>query len=336
LAVIMPAPILSDSVDLVSLGASLDDARRARRPPDHPPLISTISSSDDTSLSMANKCEESPSEDVERPYPLCLLCLARPPSAVLLPCKPASPIYTFLLTHQHQLARLPIYFADIPGCHLNLCYICAPLLLHQTYRTPLSSPASTSPSQHLPSLDHSDSPTSDMQPEDALFLPRPRPTNPFPSLSAENHITESRDPPSASDISTSRVSWNTLLLRATASHPKSRKLALGGYLAPRVSVEGGEVSGTDLLPDTSETGDRTDGNCAGPDLGQNKLGFHSAYEPPREDATELRATSLRRVMLSPCDDVRRRLGSGDGRVVGGARCFVCRARVQGWLRVYTG
>ncbi|WWC65325.1 uncharacterized protein I303_107943 [Kwoniella dejecticola CBS 10117] len=39
---------------------------------------------------------------VERPYPLCLLCLNRPPSAVLLPC-----------------------------CHLNLCYICAPLLIHR-------------------------------------------------------------------------------------------------------------------------------------------------------------------------------------------------------------
>ena len=95
-----PPPLL----DLASLGRSLDQARRARcdrprtdseiQPPDARDeaghgleAVRGIESDPGVESARAMEVDNAEIADVERPYPLCLLCLARPPSAVLLPCE---------------------------------------------------------------------------------------------------------------------------------------------------------------------------------------------------------------------------------------------------------
>ncbi|WRT70842.1 uncharacterized protein IL334_007841 [Kwoniella shivajii] len=176
-------------------------------------------------------------EELEKPYPLCLLCLARPPSAVLLPC-----------------------------CHLNLCYLCAPLLIHRS--TSLSTPSTQSSSSPIP-------------------------------------ITERT---SISDECTN-TPFNVRLMRATANHPKSRILAMGGYRPPEEGKVNGEVRGTDLtsFPD-------------GPDPNlQENMGM----------IIDLDCSDNRE------DHGRIRLGGMQSKE-SGAKCLVCREGVKGWLRVYTG
>jgi hypothetical protein len=98
-------------LNLASLGRSLDHARRARRSDEHGPgsevqprvqppygrqdgavhdLEPTRGTDSDPGVDSARGEVGGTAVDVgevERPYPLCLLCLARPPSAVLLPCE---------------------------------------------------------------------------------------------------------------------------------------------------------------------------------------------------------------------------------------------------------
>ncbi|ORY28036.1 hypothetical protein BCR39DRAFT_536369 [Naematelia encephala] len=295
--------------------------------------------------------------EIERPYPLCLVCLSRPPSAVLLPC-----------------------------CHLNLCYICAPALLYR------HRPASSSPHQQIesipeiPSLDSATeittstrntttitddvpTPTPTLTPilnitatataddatifttstttigDDALnSIPTINPTAtvaPMPSINpttnndAQNLTTTTTTsttpnieftphPPPSEPTQTqmetppsTRLPWSTILARATANHPKSRRLSNGGYLPPELGLQGSELRGQDILPrprcSNSLSSSHQEEECQS----ESKLGFES--------------------MISPED--------GNGQVIliqnqqngcGGPRCLVCRAGVQGWLRVYTG
>ncbi|GFZ51358.1 hypothetical protein JCM24511_09119 [Saitozyma sp. JCM 24511] len=173
-----------------------------------------------------------------------------------------------------------------------------------------------------------------------------------------------------------RTPWNTLLLRATAGNAKSRRLALGGYVAPPKSLRGGEMDGGDVLPrglrtshisrtshtshnsrDQDEPRDHNDramrkgvdlrpGTFVGDDEEEHaeearreqeeRLGFSSSWAHAPRVQSSGNATNetdepdaTRRVVLSP-----RPGPSGSEQL--GARCLVCRAGVEGWLRVYTG
>ncbi|KAK8850656.1 hypothetical protein IAR55_004576 [Kwoniella newhampshirensis] len=243
-------PQTANALDLSHLGAELDSARRARLPPqaeaEEPisPAFTAPSLSPPSSTSSLdvddNQMDGSASvaakgvvgvEEKERPYPLCLLCLSRPPSAVLLPC-----------------------------CHLNLCYLCAPLLI-------LKQRKSTPESSAVPLI------------SDAILDP----------------------------ISPMRIPYNQLILRATANHPKSRQMALGGYRPPEEGICGGEIRGQDLV----SPGPNRDKQPFG--QRERRLGFCTFDE----------------------DDGRIGLGGDWGRS-SGARCLMCRTDVKGWLRVYTG
>ncbi|WWD20830.1 hypothetical protein CI109_105307 [Kwoniella shandongensis] len=244
-----------DSFDLSHFGADLDSARRTRAgfqpevevdmeplsPVSEVPSLSPPSStasltdpedseSDGASTGLVGTGAGAGSE--ERPFPLCLLCLSRPPSAVLLPC-----------------------------CHLNLCYLCAPLLIlkHQKSKPPLPLPTQT--------------------------------------IDVESS-------------SSSRIPYNLLLLRATANHPKSRRMAMGGYRPPEVGTRGCELNGDDVLSFSKDgQGQGYEGRGgSSPD----RMGFRSTLA---EDG---------KVTLSA--------ETHDG----GARCLICRTDVKGWLRVYTG
>ncbi|KAK1923173.1 hypothetical protein DB88DRAFT_494058 [Papiliotrema laurentii] len=239
-------PSSADTFSLSSLGHELDAARRSRLGARQ----SDVESDTDDTLSplsspaLRTRPVPSPTvrstdtESPERPYPLCLLCLTRPPSAVLLPC-----------------------------CHLNLCYLCAPLLIMR-HRSPSSPPSLSS------------------SPEEPFHIP-------------SNAI--------GIDLETSGVTpherphWSHVLARATASHPKSRRLSMGGYVPPATGLSGGEMTARDLV------------QPSGQGFGQ---------------------TGMSR---SLGEDGRWNLGQvADSRGVCQAKCLICRAGVQGWLRVYTG
>ncbi|BEJ13486.1 hypothetical protein CspHIS471_0306600 [Cutaneotrichosporon sp. HIS471] len=98
------------SLNLSDLGQELDSIRRTRRGEVQAQAI-PMQAGSESSVSPASSLSSRPSPSVPcRPLdcapdssaPLCLLCFARTPSAVLLPC-----------------------------CHLNLCYLCAPLFMHK-------------------------------------------------------------------------------------------------------------------------------------------------------------------------------------------------------------
>ncbi|WOO81968.1 uncharacterized protein LOC62_04G005474 [Vanrija pseudolonga] len=240
------------SLNLRSLGVELDSVRRARArsasdaaaSPDGlalpaPPAIET--DEDDEEASTSSEVPESPLTSPEtrtrplpaasskrvaepegeaQPLPLCLLCFSRPPSAVLLPC-----------------------------AHLNLCYLCAPLLMHKKAKAECFRDA-------------------------ALPAGQAEPPNP-------------------------RAGYAAALSRAVGSSPKARRLSMGGYVAPREGMRGGEMRGRDLL---------------------------SAVDGPAAAGSGIAAAT------DADGRVRLRLeGCGAG-----AQCLVCRADVSGWLRVYTG
>ena len=93
-----------------------------------------------------------------------------------------------------------------------------------------------------------------------------------------------------------RVHWNTILARATAKHPKSRRLSMGGYVSPQLGTRGAEMTGNDVLS-------------------------------PESDLTGLSAT------VGPCKRVN--LSGAVGETGSPeAICLMCRAGVKGWLRVY--
>jgi hypothetical protein len=80
----------TDPYALASLGKELDAARRARLPVDDSAVEDTDSLSPLSSPPTARRSLSTSSAVTDRgtsPLPLCLLCLTRPPSAVLLPCK---------------------------------------------------------------------------------------------------------------------------------------------------------------------------------------------------------------------------------------------------------
>ncbi|WVW80579.1 hypothetical protein I302_102565 [Kwoniella bestiolae CBS 10118] len=204
-----------NTFDLSHIGAELDASRRHRAIPlsrqgpeeeqgmDIPGLSTSIGS--ETSITI----EEVPDDQLEgssktksqdgavveeRPYPLCLLCLSRPPSAVLLPC-----------------------------CHLNLCYLCAPLLIHRSTNPTFPSSASTPISTQIPQ----------------------------PSSSPLEPIAESNPPPITSSNQTlsecPKIPYNQLLYKATLNHPNARKLGLGGYRPPAQDQVGGEYTSEGVL-----------------------------------------------------------------------------------------
>ncbi|OCF35894.1 hypothetical protein I316_02388 [Kwoniella heveanensis BCC8398] len=244
----------------------------------------------------------------ERPYPLCLLCLTRPPSAVLLPC-----------------------------CHLNLCYLCAPLLIEK-HRPPAPCITSTNPLS---------------------------PPNPASSSSTASR-RDTPVPPHAAPEYT-RTPYNVLLFRAIANHPKSRAMAMGGYDAPQKGCLGGEMDGWDLVPDDGddEEGD-TDGDVEG---GRNTNSGNHSEEMIKEGKHTGRHEGVEKARRASVSEKERRTGinveyvpvtqrqgqGGRGRIAlsslaseeeglqqsamggrGGAVCLVCRQGVKGWLRVYTG
>ncbi|WVQ95333.1 hypothetical protein IAU59_002429 [Kwoniella sp. CBS 9459] len=218
-------------------------------------------------------------EHEEKPYPLCLLCLTRPPSAVLLPC-----------------------------CHLNLCHLCAPLLIEKHRPPP---PADTSP----------------------LSIPS--------TISASSASTSAAIPPHPVPEYT-RTPYNVLLFRAIANHPKSRALAMGGYIAPKKGYLGGEMDGCDLVEMTLTDGveeeeeeeEEKDQDCK---MDQGMTAAERVRE--KERRTGLRVERKRehehegRVVLSALSGSGGDDSSSRG---GGAVCLICRQGVKGWLRVYTG
>ena len=100
-----------------------------------------------------------------------------------------------------------------------------------------------------------------------------------------------------------RVPFHMALLKATANHPKSRRLNIGHCEPVPKGEPGGEMTGDDLLSSARNYGGAERG--AGPDREVGDDG---------------------RVMPDAQKDV----------VTSGARCLICRAGVAGWLRVYTG
>ncbi|WWC98300.1 hypothetical protein V866_005191 [Kwoniella sp. B9012] len=257
------------SFDLSCIGSELDTARRSRAIPTStsptpttiadsplPALSSSVESDDSTILDdtppedevvvskydnqIVNKKKEKETNH-ERPYPLCLLCLDRPPSAVLLPC-----------------------------CHLNLCYICAPLLIHRSTKIKYSTPPITLPSN-------------DLLPAD---------------ISERQSESETE-----TETDCSRIPYNQILYRATLNHPKSRKLGLGGYRPPVENHPGGEYTAEGILQSQQDQG--------------------------KEESV---VQGGRIVMSDTWNGIGRQIGG----VGEGPKCLVCRAGVQGWLRVYTG
>ncbi|RXK41034.1 hypothetical protein M231_01665 [Tremella mesenterica] len=178
----------NDELNLTDIGVELDEIRQIR----HlvaPPVEETVPESHqpvETSSSADPSLTSKPDLD-NRPLPLCLLCLTRPPTAVLLPC-----------------------------CHLNLCYLCAPLLILRG--RPCFPPSSSQPSPHVIS-------------------------EPIYVSESPHHPRPVREP------------WNITLLRATANHPKSRRLCLAGYIPPISGKEGGEYRAQDLLNPTESIED---------------------------------------------------------------------------------
>lgn len=91
-------------------------------------------------------------------------------------------------------------------------------------------------------------------------------------------------------------------MKATANHPKSRRLSTGGYTAPPDGSRGGEIKAKHVAEACEERG------------------MHSGLEGHKGDDGRISLST------SPNGDE----GGGD------AKCLVCRAAVHGWLRVYTG
>ncbi|WVF67767.1 hypothetical protein IAT40_002527 [Kwoniella sp. CBS 6097] len=233
-------------------------------------------------------------EKEERPYPLCLLCLTRPPSAVLLPC-----------------------------CHLNLCHLCAPLLIEKHRPPP---PSSLNPLQ-VPALPSSSSASASASAPTRTTVP-------------PHHVPEY-----------TRTPYNVLLFRAIANHPKSRALAMGGYIAPKKGYMGGEMDGCDLVSDSSRVGqeDHERGmdmmsSCQGAEKQKEKDDVEretiaeQVKEKERRMGIRVEHVDQGRVTLSSSRTAEegRAQPSASASARGGAVCLICRQGVKGWLRVYTG
>ncbi|KAK4685734.1 hypothetical protein P7C73_g4414, partial [Tremellales sp. Uapishka_1] len=106
--------------DLTTLGRELDLSRRGRIGADTASeTVSETDSGSEPETSPTRATDSSSSPDDKPPFPLCLLCLTRPPTALLLPC-----------------------------CHLNLCHLCAPLLIQKAQQCPRA--ADAGPSDRIP------------------------------------------------------------------------------------------------------------------------------------------------------------------------------------------
>ncbi len=200
------------------------------------------------------------------------------------------------------------------GCHLNLCHLCAPLLILRAGPVCVTSSSSGQTDAH----------TSESISSALLPVPVPVPI-PIPNPSE------------------TRIPYNLLLRKACSTSPKSAKLAGGGFIAPQLSERGGEFRGYDLLP-----GGGGDGQSQSPDADQEIRSGRSALgdsiEGPIARNDRVGRTSMDKanrmgfltqisqdgkVCLAPCVDE----GISQG---GNAKCLVCRGGVSGWLRVYTG
>ena len=138
------------------------------------------------------------------------------------------------------------------GCHLNLCHLCAPLLLLREHRDDTAAITVTSPQV-------------------------------------------------SGDGSPCALRGNQILARATANHPKSRRLSMGGTQPMQAVMEFGPES---LCP----------------------AQMPSVPSDTRLPSTEVTIDGNGRISPS------RRVAE-EGR---GAKCVMCRAQVSGWLRVYPG
>ncbi|KAL7420856.1 hypothetical protein Q5752_004809 [Cryptotrichosporon argae] len=214
-------------MDLGSIGAQLDAARRARHTKagteiEHVEDVSRVddfeSVLDFEHVECAAAEGEGKTEPCARPTrvpepnvappapaqdrPLCLLCLVRAPCAVLLPC-----------------------------CHLVLCELCAPRLLR--------------PPRGRDDDDDHPPPT----------LPTLTSAAPTPASAAPPASPPTSAPPVSPVLPQTRTPYAVALARALATSPRARRLALGGYLPPARGGAGAEWRGEDvfrlLCPDAS-------------------------------------------------------------------------------------
>lgn len=124
-------------------------------------------------------------------------------------------------------------------------------------------------------------------------------------------VVETRDsppPPTGGGVDSSEedkaLHWNRVLARATANHPKARRLSMGGFQQPTPGQLGSELCATSLLcSNTSDTGGNT----------KPSTGTSSSMDS---------------------DGRVRPVNNGDSS--GGPRCLMCRTGVSGWLRVFPG
>jgi hypothetical protein len=79
---------IQESGSLNALGRELDEARSRRGQRSRQSHDNALEASPTLSeLSLSDRSSKESTTDAERPFPLCLLCYARPPTAVLLPCE---------------------------------------------------------------------------------------------------------------------------------------------------------------------------------------------------------------------------------------------------------
>lgn len=96
-----------------------------------------------------------------------------------------------------------------PGCHLNLCYLCAPLFMHKGATESRATSA-----------------VEDQQ------------------ASAESMVIDSGSSPPRT---LGRIPFNVALTRAVKQYPQARRLSIGGYVSPAEGFRGGELQGRDVL-----------------------------------------------------------------------------------------
>jgi hypothetical protein len=115
---------------------------------------------------------------------------------------------------------------------------------------------------------------------------------------------------------------------------------MGGYLMPKEGELGGESRGEDLIPipiSLSRSSRATPRDDCGDPLPLSLDQTYSYGGTESTEATDDSANSLRAYLRPQWDtDGRVKLDNTPQSAVRGAKCLVCRAGVQCWLRVYTG
>jgi len=228
---------------------------------------------------------------------------------------------------------------------MNLCYLCAPLLIHRYGSRGPAARLSPELQASWPEIAPGPMPTGLSA---ALLTPPHSP--PAAGATRTGHPSDDASGAPPSDATLARTSTETLMC-ATAHHPRARKWAFGGYIAPPESKTGGEYRGHDLLHWPSGRPSPSASDSHGP---QYRISGASARlgQIVQEDTGVTPMTPSEggvdddepHQMDLDRDRGFRTSSMPDGRVGlhelgderGGTRCLVCRAGVKGWLRVYTG